>query len=63
MPMFFRSLAIVSFRVADGWIHAGLGDAAGAEVRVQWPDGEAELYRAVERCRAQRRISPNSPSS
>ena len=23
-----------------GWIHAGLGDATNAEVRVQWPDGE-----------------------
>ncbi len=23
-----------------GWIHAGLGDATGAQVRVQWPDGE-----------------------
>jgi hypothetical protein len=23
-----------------GWIHVGLGDANGAEVRVQWPDGE-----------------------
>jgi len=23
-----------------GWIHFGLGDADGAEVRVQWPDGE-----------------------
>jgi hypothetical protein len=23
-----------------GWIHFGLGDASGAEVRVQWPDGE-----------------------
>ena len=23
-----------------GWIHFGLGDAAGAEIRVRWPDGE-----------------------
>jgi enediyne biosynthesis protein E4 len=23
-----------------GWLHVGLGDADGAEVRVQWPDGE-----------------------
>jgi hypothetical protein len=23
-----------------GWIHAGLGDATDAEVRVRWPDGE-----------------------
>jgi hypothetical protein len=23
-----------------GWIHLGLGDAEGAEIRVQWPDGE-----------------------
>ena len=23
-----------------GWIHFGLGDADGAEVRVEWPDGE-----------------------
>ncbi len=23
-----------------GWLHAGLGEADGAEVRVQWPDGE-----------------------
>ena len=24
-----------------GWLHFGLGDADTAEVRVQWPDGEA----------------------
>ncbi len=23
-----------------GWIHVGLGDADGAEIRVEWPDGE-----------------------
>ena len=23
-----------------GWIHAGLGAATAAEIRVQWPDGE-----------------------
>ena len=23
-----------------GWLHTGLGDATGADVRVQWPDGE-----------------------
>ena len=23
-----------------GWLHAGLGDADSARVRVQWPDGE-----------------------
>ena len=23
-----------------GWIHFGLGDAGGAEIRVRWPDGE-----------------------
>jgi hypothetical protein len=23
-----------------GWIHVGLGDANGAEIRVEWPDGE-----------------------
>ena len=23
-----------------GWIHFGLGDADGAEIRVEWPDGE-----------------------
>jgi enediyne biosynthesis protein E4 len=24
-----------------GWIHVGLGDAAGARIRVQWPDGSS----------------------
>ena len=30
-----------------GWIHVGLGDAAEAEVRVTWPDGEAGPWMAV----------------
>jgi hypothetical protein len=30
-----------------GWIHAGLGEAASAEVRVQWPDGEAGPWMTV----------------
>jgi hypothetical protein len=24
----------------SGWLHAGLGEADQAEVRIQWPDGE-----------------------
>ena len=31
-----------------GWIHAGLGDADSAEVRVQWPDGETGPWMTVE---------------
>ena len=30
-----------------GWIHAGLGDADEAEVRVQWPDGEVGPWMTV----------------
>jgi hypothetical protein len=30
-----------------GWIHAGLGAAAGVEVRVQWPDGETGPWMSV----------------
>jgi hypothetical protein len=30
-----------------GWIHAGLGAATEAEVRVTWPDGEAGPWRPV----------------
>jgi enediyne biosynthesis protein E4 len=30
-----------------GWIHTGLGDATGAEVRVQWPDGELGPWTSV----------------
>ncbi len=30
-----------------GWIHLGLGDATGAEVRVVWPDGEAGPWMKV----------------
>ncbi len=30
-----------------GWIHFGLGDAAGADVRVVWPDGETGPWRRV----------------
>ena len=30
-----------------GWVHVGLGTAERAEIRVQWPDGEASYpYRA-----------------
>jgi hypothetical protein len=31
-----------------GWIHVGLGEAATAEVRVQWPDGEVGPWMAVD---------------
>ncbi|MBP1633090.1 MAG: uncharacterized protein H6Q11_1378, partial [Acidobacteria bacterium] len=31
-----------------GWIHFGLGEAGSAEVRVQWPDGEAGPWQQVE---------------
>ena len=30
-----------------GWLHAGLGEADGAEVRVQWPDGETGPWMTV----------------
>ena len=30
-----------------GWLHAGLGKADGAEVRVQWPDGETGPWMKV----------------
>ena len=30
-----------------GWLHAGLDDADGAEVRVQWPDGETGPWTKV----------------
>jgi enediyne biosynthesis protein E4 len=30
-----------------GWVHFGLGDAAGAEVRVIWPDGTEGPWQAV----------------
>ena len=32
----------------SGWIHAGLGGADEAEVRVQWPDGEVGPWMTVE---------------
>jgi len=32
----------------NGWIHAGLGDATSAEVRVQWPDGETGPWMSVD---------------
>jgi hypothetical protein len=31
----------------SGWIHAGLGEADEAEVRVQWPDGETGPWMTV----------------
>jgi hypothetical protein len=31
-----------------GWIHLGLGDADGAEVRVRWPDGETGPWLELE---------------
>jgi enediyne biosynthesis protein E4 len=31
-----------------GWIHTGLGDAADAEVRIRWPDGEVGPWMTVE---------------
>ena len=31
-----------------GWIHAGLGDAADARVRVTWPDGEVGPWLTIE---------------
>ncbi len=31
----------------SGWIHTGLGGADGAEVRVQWPDGETGPWMTV----------------
>jgi hypothetical protein len=33
---------------SSGWIHAGLGDADHAEVRVHWPDGEIGTWMSVE---------------
>ena len=32
---------------ALGWLHFGLGSAADAQVRVQWPDGETGPWQAV----------------
>ena len=32
----------------NGWIHAGLGDATSADVRVQWPDGETGPWMTVD---------------
>jgi hypothetical protein len=31
-----------------GWLHAGIGSAAEAEVRVQWPDGEISPWMPVD---------------
>jgi len=31
----------------SGWIHAGLGTADSAEVRVHWPDGETGPWMTV----------------
>ncbi len=31
-----------------GWVHVGLGDAGGASVRVQWPDGETGPWMDVQ---------------
>jgi hypothetical protein len=31
-----------------GWVHVGLGPATGAEVRVQWPDGETGAWQPVD---------------
>jgi hypothetical protein len=31
-----------------GWIHFGLGDAARADIRVRWPDGEAGPWMTVD---------------
>ncbi len=33
---------------ASGWIHAGLGSAESAEIRVTWPDGEVGPWVTVE---------------
>ena len=30
-----------------GWTHFGLGPADGADVRVQWPDGETGAWQSV----------------
>ncbi len=30
-----------------GWVHAGLGTASSAEVRVHWPDGETGTWMTV----------------
>jgi len=30
-----------------GWIHVGLGDSDGAEVRVHWPDGEVGAWMSL----------------
>ena len=51
---------------ALGWIHFGLGEATGAEVRVTWPDGEAGAWQTVEangfaRSSAAARSLPGSP--
>ena len=32
----------------SGWIHAGLGDADEAEVRIQWPDGETGPWMTID---------------
>lgn len=31
-----------------GWLHVGLGDAAAAEIRVTWPDGEVGPWQPVD---------------
>jgi hypothetical protein len=47
-----------------GWIHFGLGDADGAEIRVRWPDGElgpwlrlaADRFALIERGASEPRV-------
>jgi hypothetical protein len=47
-----------------GWIHVGLGDAEGAELRVRWPDGEtgpwldlgADRFATIERGASEPRL-------
>jgi hypothetical protein len=31
-----------------GWIHAGLGDAEEADIRIHWPDGEVDRWTTVD---------------
>ena len=52
-----------------GWIHVGLGSASGADVRVQWPDGEigpwlrADANRFVDVDRGAVAVRPWTPPS
>ncbi len=55
----------------SGWQHFGLGDAAEAELRVIWPDGEAgawmpvtgDAFHVIERGKAPLRWMPGASAT